>query len=139
MPISDDSPKLDGTATKPVPKWSNLPASVQTLFFAAARASLAADTATKPEWDRKARRLSFAGELAKRIKNASATNVLLVLDAFAEVGWPARIDDPFPAPGLNDPDQQERLKDVVASLNAGLKLLRFHRGGDGESIIWERV
>jgi len=81
-------------------------------------------------WDRTNGRLTIDGKLAKTIKNLGpAKNVTLILDAFQELGWPDRIDDPLP----NGADSQ-RLKDTLDSLNDNLVCLRFSRDGTGKGI-----
>jgi hypothetical protein len=89
----------------------------------------------KPRWDKKKGKL-LLGDLPIRRVAGHAKNVRLVLDAFEEVGWPDRLDDPIPGrPGkLNS----QRLSDTIKSLNTGLKHIRFHTDGTGEGICWER-
>jgi hypothetical protein len=61
----------------------------------------------------------------------------MVLNAFEEEGWPARIDDPLPP--HSDQDPKRRLNDTIKCLNRKQvrELLRFHGDGSGEGILWE--
>jgi len=86
----------------------------------------------KPRWNRATGELTFQGRVAKRIQNlAQAVNVVRILDAFEEEGWPERIDDPLP--GGRD---AMRLKQAIQSLNRSSAGLRFLRDGTGEGIRW---
>jgi hypothetical protein len=86
-----------------------------------------------PKWIKDA---SGGGELwlgERRLKRVvpRGTNVIKVLDAFHEEGWPERIDDPL------DPSRgSQRLHDTIRSLNEGLQGLRFHADGTGEAITY---
>jgi hypothetical protein len=67
-----------------------------------------------------------------------APNQEIILAAFEEENWTARIDDPLvPHPAI---DSKRRLHDTINSLNRNQKnpLLRFLGDGNGEGICWER-
>jgi hypothetical protein len=85
----------------------------------------------RPHFDASTGELTLRGEMvreyAKRAKNCFA-----VLSAFEESEWPPCIDDP-----LRDGKNAERLNNTVRSLNNGLRGIRFHAAGDGESIRWK--
>jgi hypothetical protein len=105
-----------------------------TVLIEAPRASCS-DEPVRPRWDGRSRELTWRGQLVKRFRIV-APNQQLILDAFEEEGWPARIDDPLNG-GCDDPRQ--RLHDTVRNLNRcqrGLRL-RFLRDGSGEGICWE--
>ena len=63
----------------------------------------------------------------------------LILAAFEESLWAARIDDPIPPRGDITPKQ--RLHSTIWSLNRRQKdkLLAFHGDGTGEGICWTAV
>lgn len=89
----------------------------------------------KPEWDRSAGELRFGGKVVKRVRGPRvAKNVVTVLDAFQEEGWPRHIDDPLP-----DGRKQKRLHDTVWSLNEDLEVIRFRADGSGEGFCWNLV
>jgi hypothetical protein len=82
-------------------------------------------------WNRELRTLYFGNKAIKILKN-SAQNQVAILDAFQELGWPLRIDDPLPPkPGLN---AKRRLCDAIESLHDGLIGVRFHGDGTGTGI-----
>jgi hypothetical protein len=74
--------------------------------------------------------------VVKRFKQP-ASNQAVILMAFEEEGWPARIHNPLaPRP---DQDTQQRLRDAGNRLNRGhqRRLLRFKGDGTGEGVFWE--
>ncbi len=78
----------------------------------------------RPRWDRKLCELRFEGRLIKKVRGPKvARNIVALLDAFEEEGWPPHIFDPLRA-GPNP----KRLQDTVESLNVGLEEIRFHAG-----------
>jgi hypothetical protein len=95
-----------------------------------------------PDWDRATGKLTIAGTLAKQIRNLAQkgqpTNVVRILDAFTELGWPDRIDDPLPGVSL-DSDRNRRLTSAVESLNDRISGMRFCRDGTADGIRWERA
>ncbi|MCE9608145.1 MAG: hypothetical protein K8U03_24945 [Planctomycetia bacterium] len=92
-----------------------------------------APIAVRPDWRPTDGELRFGDKLARRVRPL-AKNVIAILTAFEEDGWPTRIDDPLPG-GRDD----ERLRSAVRSLNDGLGLIQFEADGSGEGIRWKRV
>ena len=93
-----------------------------------------------PAWDRSAGILRLGNAVVKRVRRLKvATNGILILDAFQEMGWPSHLDDPLsPRPGLRQ-SSEKRLQDAIKSLNNNLKLIRFRGDGTGKGIVWERI
>jgi hypothetical protein len=91
-----------------------------------------------PHWDAEIRELRWNGQLVKRFK-WQAANQEIVLTAFEEDGWPARIDDPLPPHA--EQDSKRRLSDTIKCLNRKQQheLIRFRGDGTGEGIAWEFV
>jgi hypothetical protein len=90
------------------------------------------DDAPKPSWDRITGVLSFNDEAVRTIRRIGvAKNVVLVLDAFQEEGWPVRIDSPL------SPEDSQRHHATIDSLNKGLSRIRFRSDGEGKGFIWE--
>jgi len=93
-----------------------------------------------PHWDPERRVLSYRGQQVKEFR-WQAPNQETLLAAFAEEGWPPRIDDPLPP--KHDTNPRDRLHDAIQGLNryqrAKLKFIRFRGDGTGEGIIWEPV
>lgn len=91
-----------------------------------------------PRWEADLRKLLFDQQLVKRFK-WPAVNQEMVLCAFQEEGWPARIDDPLPPQAEQDP--KRRLADTIKCLNKKQEnhLIHFHGDGTGQGVIWERV
>jgi hypothetical protein len=91
-----------------------------------------------PVWDQDRAELLFGGVVIKRFK-VQAPNQEVILTAFQEEGWPARIDDPLPP--HPDQDSKRRLHDTINSLNRNQKqpLLRFMGDGSGLGVRWERL
>ena len=91
-----------------------------------------------PEWDRDRRQLRLAGEVVKNFKLPSP-NQEAILSAFAEEGWPTRIDDPLPP--VSHMNRKRRLLDTIKSLNRHQKVrsLRFMGDGRGEGVVWELI
>jgi hypothetical protein len=91
-----------------------------------------------PHWDADLQELRINGLIVKQFK-VPAPNQEMVLAAFEEERWPARIDDPLP-PQV-DQDPKRRLHDTIVSLNRSHKhrLIRFMGDGSGEGIRWTTV
>lgn len=91
-----------------------------------------------PLWDPHRRELHFMGKLVKQFKLPSPNQESL-LNAFAEEGWPPRIDNPL----LPQPEQncKSQLNNSIKGLNRNQKhsLIRFKGDGTGEGVIWEPV
>ena len=87
----------------------------------------------KPSWSRVNGKLSFDGEVIRTIRRiGNATNVVLVLDTFQELGWPDRVDSPLSGGG-----QQHHA--TIDSLNKGLSRIRFRSDGEGKGFIWKNL
>lgn len=122
--------------------WAEIVAELRRIEDVALQALLApepptgeAEAGAIPNWNRDTGELTVGGTLAKRIKNTGqAVNVVRILNAFQEDGWPVRIDDPL----LNGRDPV-RLRETIKSLNRNLSLLRFSPNGTGESVVWKRL
>jgi hypothetical protein len=93
---------------------------------------------SRPRWDHNRQELSVGQLVVKRFK-VPAPNQEMVLAAFEEEGWPARIDDPIPPQG--DIDPRRRLHDTINSLNGCHlhALIRFLGDGSGQGVRWELV
>jgi hypothetical protein len=93
--------------------------------------------AAQPTWDGCRRELRFGDWLVKRFRKP-APNQELVLQVFAEEGWPWRIDDPLPPVAEQSP--KRRLHDTICNLNRGhaRPLIHFEGGGDGQSVCWQQ-
>jgi hypothetical protein len=91
-----------------------------------------------PHWDADLQELRVNGLVVKQFK-VPAPNQEMVLAAFQEEGWPARIDDPLPPQADQDP--KRRLHDTIVSLNRTHKhrLIRFMGDGSGEGVRWTIV
>ncbi len=89
-----------------------------------------------PYWDRNRKELRVGREVVKRFK-ATAANQEVILAAFQEENWPARIDDPL-SPRA-DIDPKRRLHDTINSLNRSrrVRLISFLGDGSGEGVRWE--
>lgn len=78
-------------------------------------------------WDSERGELHWHGEIVRTIRNQQTGHELVqILDAFEECGWPVRIDDPLPS--SSNPTQ---LADRIKSLNKGLQRIRFRKSGEG--------
>ncbi len=91
-----------------------------------------------PHWDSDLQELRLNGLIVKQFK-VPAPNQEMVLAAFEEENWPARIDDPLPPQADQDP--KRRLHDTIVSLNRNHKhrLIRFMGDGSGEGVRWTVV
>lgn len=90
----------------------------------------------KPVWDGYHGRLFWGKEIIRKVHDPlSATNIVAVLDAFQEQGWPERIVDPLP--GGRNP---LRLQETIKTLNGKLiqKRIVFFGPGTGQHICWKR-
>ena len=84
-----------------------------------------------PEWNPDRGELSWKGKVVRRVR-PNGFNLILILDAFQQQGWPECIDDPLP--GSRDP---ERRREAIRKLNAKLEKLRFEAVPDGVRIRWK--
>jgi hypothetical protein len=90
-------------------------------------------TVIKPRWNSATGELWFDGELVRKVANmAKAKNVVAILNACEENGWPKTFADPLTGGG----DNYTRRR-TVESLNKGLTRIRFVCSGDGETFGWE--
>lgn len=90
-----------------------------------------------PHWDEDARELRYLGQVVRIVKRPKqAYNIVGILRAFEEAGWPPRIDDPHG----RKPNDQTRRRDVE-NLNKGLlkPLLRFECDGTGTGFLWKKA
>ena len=89
-----------------------------------------------PMWDTERNTLYFDGRIVKQF-TWGATNQTIILSAFQEEGWPARIDDPLiPIASVHS---KRRLSDTIKCLNRKQqnKLLQFRGDGTGQGVVWE--
>ena len=85
---------------------------------------------SRPAWNPDTRTLSFNSSERKFLEQAK--NAQVVLNAFQEIGWPTRMDDPDPR-GAN----ASRVHNTVATLNRIPIGIKFSTGDGGQSYIWE--
>lgn len=90
----------------------------------------------KPIWDRERRELRFGDIVVKRFK-WPAENQELVLNAFEDLGWPKRIDNPLEAHPTICP--KRRLHDTLKCLNRKQvnELIKFRGDGTGLGVLLE--
>jgi hypothetical protein len=88
-----------------------------------------------PRWDKETRQLWWQDILVKEF-HGPAPNQELVLEAFQEQKWPARMDDPLPQSPRIDP--KVRLHDKIKMLNRHHRhrVLRFGGDGSGQGVRW---
>lgn len=117
--------------------WSGLIASMVNASVAAKELlnspSVQPISVDKPRWDPETGQLQYSGNLARKVKR-QAKNLRAVLNAFEELGWPSRMDDP-----LGGGKNPTRVNDTVKTLNTGLSMLRFRADGRGEGYSWEII
>jgi hypothetical protein len=82
----------------------------------------------KPRWDADRCALYFKGQQVRKYHRVKAKDLIRIIEAFEELGWPARIDSPLPA-GVN-------LREKVRELNREITSIRFASDGKGEGIAW---
>ena len=89
-----------------------------------------------PDWDGRQRILRLGDSVIKQFQ-VPAENQELVLTAFQEEAWPARIDDPLPP--VPEIEPKRRLHSTIQCLNRNqqTRLLQFHGDGTGRGIRWE--
>ncbi len=90
-----------------------------------------------PHWDEDARELRYLGQVVRVVKKPKqAHNIVGILRAFEEAGWPRRIDDPH----RRKPSDQTRRRDVE-NLNKRLlkPLLKFECDGNGTGFLWKKI
>jgi hypothetical protein len=91
-----------------------------------------------PRWDQQLRELHVDTILIKRFC-VPAGNQELILAAFQEEAWPARIDDPLPP--VAEISCKRRLHSTIQCLNRNqrTRLLHFHGDGNGRGVRWEML
>lgn len=91
-----------------------------------------------PRWDEQLHELWYDGVLVHRFRRVAAT-AELILEAFEELDWPHRIDDPLPP--LKGRREPMRLRKEIYALNHRLqnRRIRFRMDGSGTGILWEPV
>jgi hypothetical protein len=90
-----------------------------------------------PHWDEDARELRYLGQVVRVVKKPKqAHNIVGILRAFEDAGWPRRIDDPH----RRKPSDQTRRRDVE-NLNKRLlkPLLKFECDGNGTGFLWKKI
>ena len=92
-------------------------------------------TLSTPQWDGDRSRLLMDGKVIRTVSRL-AKNVVQILRAFEDDGWPDRIDDPITGPEANQPT---RLHEAIRSLNNGLTMIRFRSDGTGTGIEWKPI
>lgn len=84
-----------------------------------------------PSWDKQNGILSVGKKVLRKVKRLNqAKNAVAILDAFEELEWPSRIDDPIPG------GNSRKLNDAVKSLNDKLIGMIFRTDGTGQGITW---
>ena len=93
---------------------------------------------TMPQYDATRAELIVDGEVVKRFRRV-ARNQQTVLQAFEELQWTARIDDPLPPSG--EVSVRRRLSETIRALNSHqlTSVVRFQGDGTGEGVRWEYV
>lgn len=88
----------------------------------------------KPHWDRRAGELRFRGVVVREVPKVSRShNIVPILDAFEEDGWPPEIDDPLTSGGSDD-----RRRRAIETLNNRMlkQWMWFECNGDGTGFRW---
>jgi hypothetical protein len=84
----------------------------------------------KPSWRHHEGELYYDGVVIKRVGIGKATNVVCVLDAFEQAGWPNWIADPCESGA-------QSMHETIRSLNKRLNMISFHADGTGNGIRWK--
>ena len=85
-----------------------------------------------PSWNKESRQLMFRGQVVRQVaRPTQARNLVAILDAFEEQGWPPRIDDPLPR-GRDT----KRLQSAIETFNEKCQMIRLHADGTGQGISW---
>jgi hypothetical protein len=92
-----------------------------------------------PVWDRAIGELRLGTTIIKRVRRLKvATNAILILDGFQELGWRRHLDDPLPYQS-DEKKRVQRLHEVVKSRNENLQFIRFRGDGKGHGIVWDYI
>jgi len=91
----------------------------------------------RPHYDHDLRELWLGRRLVKRFTQR-APDQHLILCAFEEQNWPARIDSPL-FPRRCGEDRKRRLNHAIYRLNRHqhARLIRFRGDGTGDGVIWQ--
>ncbi len=91
-----------------------------------------------PYWDAAVRELWYRHRLVKHFRR-EAPNQEHLLDAFQELGWPLRMDDPLPR--HPDVDARDRLRETIKSLNRCQEppVIHFEVEVTGRGVRWRVV
>jgi len=86
----------------------------------------------QPTWDKALSQLLFDDEVVRKV-SPQAANLIKILDAFQEDGWPKKIDSPFSP----CEDGKQKRSDAIRELNKKLRKIRFESDGSGEGLLWK--
>ena len=86
----------------------------------------------QPTWDKALSQLLFDDEVVRKV-SPQAANLIKILDAFQEDGWPKKIDSPFSP----CEDGKQKRRDAIRELNKKLRKIRFESDGSGEGLLWK--
>ena len=93
--------------------------------------------AATPHWDNDTQKLSYLNQTVRKVmRPKQAYNIVTILNAFQDAGWPHRIDDPFG----RKPSDDTRRRDI-SNLNKGLRngRLKFACDGNGTGFVWNKI
>ena len=94
-------------------------------------------TAATPHWNNDTKKLSYLNQTVREVvRPKQAYNIVTILNAFQDAGWPHRIDDPFG----RKPSDDTRRRDI-SNLNKGLRngRLKFACDGNGTGFVWNKI
>jgi hypothetical protein len=122
----------------PVPSYTNGHAGGARGIAAPRRTTIVApryDRCRVPVWDPELHELRVGRQVVKRFIRPAPSQEL-ILNVFAEEGWPAAIDDPLPA--LHGIDLKRRLHHTIRNLNRAQHphVIQFSINGQGKRIRW---
>ena len=95
-------------------------------------------TAATPHWNNDTKKLSYQNQTVRKVvRPKQAYNIVTILNAFQDAGWPHRIDDPLVG---RKPSDDTRRRDI-SNLNKGLRkgLLKFACDGNGTGFVWNKI
>jgi hypothetical protein len=86
-----------------------------------------------PKWDAVCGKLHYDGQVIRSIpRPKQACNIIAILDAFQQLGWPDRIDLGS-LPGMTD----HVCRQSLYILNKPMEAIHFRMDGQGRGILWE--
>lgn len=85
----------------------------------------------RPAWDSDLGELKYQGNLIRKVKG-NAPSIRAILDAFQEMSWPARIDNPLPGGPIS-----RTLRNTLYRLNKNLQGISFFADGTATGILWQ--